>query len=40
LAQVFDALSFFADHQEDTQASIERNMIYESAIHPASRSNA
>lgn len=29
LAQVFDALSFFSDHQAEIQASIERNRIPE-----------
>jgi uncharacterized protein (DUF433 family) len=33
-AQVFDALSYFSDHQEEIQAYIERNRIPESLIDP------
>ena len=32
LAQVFDALSYFADHQEDIAGHIERNRIPEALI--------
>ena len=35
LAQVFDALSYFADHQEEILGFIERNRIGEEKIHPA-----
>jgi uncharacterized protein (DUF433 family) len=33
LAQVFDALSFFSDHQADINAAIERNRIPEDRLH-------
>jgi uncharacterized protein (DUF433 family) len=33
LAQVFDALSYYSDHQEEINAYIERNGIAESLIH-------
>lgn len=35
LAQVFDALSYYSDHQEEIHAYIERNKIPESLIHPS-----
>ena len=34
LAQVFDALSYYSDHQADINAHIERNHIPEELIHP------
>ena len=34
LAQVFDALSYYSDHQEEINAHIERNRISESQIDP------
>lgn len=34
LAQVFDALSYFADHQQEIVAFIERNRIPEERIDP------
>jgi uncharacterized protein (DUF433 family) len=34
LAQVFDALSYFADHQEEIAAHIERNRIPDELIDP------
>ncbi|KKJ00425.1 DUF433 domain-containing protein [Prochlorothrix hollandica] len=34
LAQVFDALSFYLDHQDDINAYIERNRTPESLVHP------
>lgn len=40
LAQVFDALSYYADHQEPIQEAIKRNAISDSEIHPASHPNA
>ncbi|MBE9117439.1 DUF433 domain-containing protein [Lusitaniella coriacea LEGE 07157] len=35
LAQVFDALSFYLDHQEEINSYIEQNRIPEDLIHPA-----
>jgi uncharacterized protein (DUF433 family) len=37
LAQVFDALSYFSDHQEDIQRWIERNRISDDLIDPLVR---
>jgi uncharacterized protein (DUF433 family) len=37
LAQVFDALSYFSDHQADIQQWIERNRIPDSLIDPLVR---
>ena len=37
LAQVFDALSYFADHQEEILAHIERNRIRDDEIDPLVR---
>lgn len=34
LAQVFDALSYYSDHQEEINAHIERNRIPEELIDP------
>jgi uncharacterized protein (DUF433 family) len=34
LAQVFDALSYYSDHQGEINASIERNRIPEELINP------
>jgi uncharacterized protein (DUF433 family) len=34
LAQVFDALSYYSDHQEEINAHIERNRIPAHKIHP------
>ncbi len=34
LAQVFDALSYYSDHQDEIHAHIERNRIAEEAIDP------
>ncbi|MBI3798817.1 MAG: DUF433 domain-containing protein [Deltaproteobacteria bacterium] len=34
LAQVFDALSYYSDHQDEINASIERNRIPEELIDP------
>lgn len=36
LAQVFDALSYYEDHQVEIQAYIERNRVPDELIHPAS----
>lgn len=35
LAQVFDALSFYIDNQEEINDYIERNHVPEELIHPA-----
>ncbi|WP_333118028.1 MULTISPECIES: hypothetical protein [unclassified Microcoleus] len=35
LAQIFDALSFYLDKQEEINTYIERNRIPEELIHPA-----
>ena len=35
LAQVFDALSYFEDHQAEIYAYIERNRVPDELIHPA-----
>jgi len=37
LAQVFDALSYFSDHQDEIQRHIERNRIPEELIDPLVR---
>lgn len=37
LAQVFDALSYYSDHQEEINGYIERNRIAEDEIHPLVR---
>ncbi len=34
LAQVFDALSYYSDHQAEINSHIERNYIPEELIHP------
>jgi uncharacterized protein (DUF433 family) len=38
LAQVFDALSFYLDHQTEINEYIERNRVPNEFIHPAVRS--
>ncbi len=37
LAQVFDALSYYSDYQEEIDFHIERNRIPEELIHPSVR---
>ena len=37
LAQVFDALSYYSDHQDEINAHIERNRIPEEKLEPATR---
>ena len=37
LAQVFDALSFYVDHQAEINDYIERNRVPEHLVHPAVR---
>ncbi len=36
LAQVFDALSYYADHQDAIHAAIEQNVVPDQLTHPAS----
>ncbi|EKQ68322.1 hypothetical protein OsccyDRAFT_2849 [Leptolyngbyaceae cyanobacterium JSC-12] len=38
LAQVFDALSFYLDHQAEINESIERNRVPDELVHPSVRS--
>jgi len=40
LAQVFDALSYYEDHQAEIQAYIERQRVPDELIHPASSQDA
>lgn len=40
LAQVFDALSYYEDHQAEIQGYIERNRVPDELIHPASSQDA
>ncbi len=35
LAQIFDALSYYADHQEEINKYIELNRVPDSLVHPA-----
>ena len=35
LAQVFDALSYYSDHQEEIDAFIEENKIPQNRVHPS-----
>ena len=37
LAQVFDALSYYCDHQDEILAAIERNRVPSELIHPLAR---
>jgi uncharacterized protein (DUF433 family) len=37
LAQIFDALSYFADHTHEINQHIERNRVSEDQVHPRSR---
>ena len=37
LAQIFDALSYFSDHQAEITAAIERNRIPEDRLHRKAR---
>ena len=39
LAQVFDALSYYSDNQEDVNAAIERNRIPDNLIDPLVRAS-
>jgi len=38
LAQVFDALSFYLDHQAEVNEYIERNQVPNELVHPSVRS--
>jgi Protein of unknown function (DUF433) len=38
LAQIFDALSFYLDNQDEINTYIDRNRIPEELIHPAVKS--
>lgn len=40
LGRVFDALSYYADHQAEIQAYIDRNQVSDDLGHPASRADA
>lgn len=37
LAQIFDALSYYSDHQAEINSHIERNRIPEKLVHPLVR---
>ena len=37
LAQVFDALSYYSDHQKEIDALIEKNRVPEDLIHPSAK---
>jgi hypothetical protein len=39
LAQVFDALSFYLDHQAEINEYIERNQVPNELIHPSVKAN-
>ncbi|MGG6270427.1 DUF433 domain-containing protein [Leptolyngbya sp. AN03gr2] len=38
LAQIFDALSFYLDHQEEINQYIERNQVPNELVHPSVKS--
>lgn len=40
LAQVFDAMSYYVDHQSEIQAYIVRNEVPDDLTHPAARPDA
>lgn len=40
LAQVFDALSYYVDHQAEIQAHLDRNQVPEDLTHPAACTDA
>ena len=40
LAQVFDALSYYEDHQAEIQGYIDRNRVPDELTHPAARQDA
>ena len=37
LAQVFDALSYYSDHQEDINKYIELNRVSDDLVHPSAK---
>lgn len=37
LAQIFDALSYYSDHQEEINQYIERNRVPDHLVHPSAR---
>ena len=39
LAQVFDALSYYADHQTEIQSYLDRNAVPDDLVHPMVRAN-
>lgn len=40
LAQVFDALSYYADHKDEIQGYIDRNQVPDDLTHPVTRTGA
>ena len=40
LAQVFDALSYYADHRTEIERYIEQNQIPDDVVHPLTRPDA
>lgn len=40
LAQVFDALSYYADHQAEIDRHIDRNRVSDDVVHPLTRPDA
>jgi len=40
LAQVFDALSYYADHQIEIQQHIDQNRVPDDVVHPLTRPDA
>ena len=40
LAQVFDGLSYYADHRSEIQTHIHRNQVPDDVTHPAARADA
>ena len=40
LAQVFDALSYYADHQSEIHGYIEQNRVPDDVVHPLTRPDA
>jgi uncharacterized protein (DUF433 family) len=40
LAQVFDALSYCADHQSEIHAHLEQNRVPDDVVHPLTRPDA
>lgn len=40
LAQVFDALSYYADHQTEIQSYLDCNAVPDDLVHPMVRANS